>query len=158
MGIEIERRFLVDACALPKRLPAGARLVQGYLSFSPLVRIRTVQPLNRLSARAFLTVKGQGTRVRAEFEYRIPNRDAAALLTLCGSMSLQKIRRCIGPWEVDQYEGRHTGLWLAEIELTHPDQPLPDPLPKWLDREVTDDPRYTNSQLARLEHWPPPWA
>jgi adenylate cyclase len=158
MGIEIERRFLVNPKALPGRRPAGARLIQGYLSFVPLVRVRSVQPLGRGAPRAFLTVKSRGTRVRAEFEYRIPADDAVPLLALCGAMMLQKVRRCIGPWEVDQYEGRHKGLWLAEIELSHPDQPLPDPLPEWIGREVTDDPRYTNSQLARLKRWPPPWA
>jgi adenylate cyclase len=158
MGIEIERRFLVRANALPGKLPTGARLLQGYLSFAPLVRVRTVTPLRRHVTRAFLTVKGRGTRVRAEFEYPIPARDAKALLALCGAMTIQKVRHCIGPWELDCYEGRHVGLWLAEIELSRPDQSLPDPLPVWIGREVTDDPRYTNSRLARLERWPPSWA
>lgn len=158
MGIEIERRFLVHVEALPRALPAGARLIQGYLSFSPLVRVRTVKRPGRGSTHAFLTVKGKGTRVRAEFEYPIPVSDATALLELCGSMKIQKIRRCVGPWELDCYEGRHSGLWLVEIELLRPRQPLPTPLPPWVGREVTDDPRYTNSRLARLERWPPKWA
>lgn len=158
MGIEIERRFLVDSVALPKRLPRGRRLVQGYLSFGPLVRVRTVRPLGRGRPRAFLTIKSGGTRVRAEFEYAIPHEDGRALLVLCGDRVLQKVRMCIGRWELDRYEERHTGLWLAEVELTRPDEPLPDPLPPWLGREVTDDPRYTNSRLAQLKSWPPPWA
>lgn len=158
MGIEIERRFLVRVDALPRALPSGSRLIQGYLSFLPLVRVRTVQQLSRRSTQAFLTVKGRGTRVRAEFEYSIPVKDAEALLELCGQMWLQKIRRCMGPWEVDCYEGRHAGLWLAEIELSRARQPLPKPLPPWIGHEVTDDPRYTNSRLARLKKWPPRWA
>jgi len=158
VGIEIERRFLVRSGALPARLPHGARLLQGYLGFAPLVRVRTVRPLRNGKDRAYLTVKGTGTRIRAEFEYPIPLRDATALLALCGSMTIQKVRRRIGPWELDCYEGRHAGLWLAEIELSRPDQPLPDPLPDWIGPEVTDDPRYTNSRLARLKRWPPRWA
>lgn len=158
VGIEIERRFLVRSHALPAVLPYGARLLQGYLSFAPLVRVRTVRPLRNGKDRAYLTVKGAGTRIRAEFEYAIPVRDATALLALCGAMTLQKIRRRIGPWELDCFEGRHAGLWLVEIELSSPDGPLPDPLPAWIGREVTDDPRYTNSRLARLKRWPPRWA
>lgn len=158
MGIEIERRFLVDDKALPKRLPRGERLVQGYLSFGPLVRVRTVEPLGRGRKHGLLTIKGQGTRVRPEFEYRIPHTDAGVLLGMCGERVLQKVRMRIGRWELDRYEKRHTGLWLAEMELTHPDEALPDPLPKWASREVTEDPRYTNSRLAQLKHWPPDWA
>lgn len=158
MGIEIERRFLMNPRLLPSRMPSGARLIQGYLSFMPLVRVRTATPLGRGRAQAFLTIKSRGTRVRAEYEYRIPNTDARELLALCGEMKLQKVRLHLGPWELDRYEGRHKGLWLAEIELAHPDTPLPDPLPAWLGREVTDNPRYTNSSLARLKGWPPQWA
>jgi adenylate cyclase len=73
-------------------------------------------------------------------------------------MTIQKVRRQIGPWELDCFEGRHAGLWLVEIELSRADQPLPKPLPPWIGREVTDDPRYTNSRLARLKRWPPKWA
>jgi len=52
-------------------------------------------------------------------------------------------------WEVDEFLDRD--LWLAEVELDDPDA-APD-LPQWLagqvEREVTDDPRYTNLKLAR---------
>jgi len=132
--------------------------VQGYLSLGPVVRARTIQPLGRGRKRAVLTIKGRGTRVRAEYEYPIPYKDAQALLELCGERVLQKVRMRIGPWELDRYEKRHTGLWLAEIELRRADEGLPDPLPPWLGREVTEDPRYTNSSLAALKRWPPPCA
>jgi CHAD domain-containing protein/CYTH domain-containing protein len=52
-------------------------------------------------------------------------------------------------WEIDEFLDRP--LWLAEIELDDADaEPA---LPEWLaprvEREVTDDPRYTNLKLAR---------
>ena len=42
-------------------------------------------------------------------------------------------------------------LWLAELELTHAEQAvaIPDWLAPFLEREVTDDPSYTNRALAR---------
>jgi adenylate cyclase len=158
MGLEVERRFLVRPERLPRRRLAGARLTQGYLSFRPLVRVRLIRPRAGGKPRGALTVKGRGVRARLEFEYLIPAGDARALLKLCGRMVLEKVRAKLGPWEVDRYLGRHRGLYLAEIELSRTDAPLPRPLPSWLGREVTGDPRYTNANLARLRRWPPAWA
>ena len=158
MPIEVERRFLVRPQLLSRRLPGGMRIVQGYLSFRPLVRVRLVRRGPRGQPCGYLTVKGRGLRVRQEFEYRIPPAHARALLKLCGRMVLQKVRCRVGPWELDRYLDRLSGLWLAEVELRRSDAPLPKPLPAWLGREVTADPRYTNARLARLKRWPPRWA
>jgi adenylate cyclase len=53
-------------------------------------------------------------------------------------------------WEIDEFLDRPS-LWLAEVELTHADQVVE--IPAWLEpfveREVTDDPSYTNRALAR---------
>jgi adenylate cyclase len=52
-------------------------------------------------------------------------------------------------WEIDQFTDRP--LVLAEVELPPPgDAPeLPAWLAPWVVREVTDDPAYLNSSLAR---------
>jgi len=52
-------------------------------------------------------------------------------------------------WEIDEFLDRP--LWLAEIELDDPEaQPaLPDWLAPRVERDDTDDPRYTNLKLAR---------
>jgi adenylate cyclase len=53
-------------------------------------------------------------------------------------------------WEIDEFLDRG-GLWLAELELDSADDVVV--VPAWLraavEREVTDDPRYTNHALAR---------
>lgn len=53
--------------------------------------------------------------------------------------------------EVDVFAGPLAGLVLAEVEL--PDEDTPFRLPAWLpvEREVTDDPSYTNAALASLD-------
>ena len=51
-------------------------------------------------------------------------------------------------WEVDVFAGENAGLVLAEIELGREDEPFAKP--SWAGREVTDDPRYYNSQLALI--------
>jgi adenylate cyclase len=43
--------------------------------------------------------------------------------------------------------GANQGLVVAEVELTSPDQAVD--LPDWVGREVSHDPRYHNSNLAR---------
>ncbi|MCZ7644540.1 MAG: CYTH domain-containing protein [Planctomycetota bacterium] len=155
MGREIEHRFLVRHRALPRRLPAGDRIVQGFLSFEPVVRVRLRRPLKGGATRAWLTIKGGGLRVRAEYEYGIPLADARRMLKLCGDAVIEKVRICHGPWEIDRFLGRHRGLWVAELEMPNERARLPDPLPEWIGREVTEDPRYTNSNLARARKWPP---
>lgn len=149
MAVEIEHKFLVNIAALPKRLPRGERLEQGYLSIEPAVRIRIIT--NGKRQRARLTIKGRGLRERAEFEYPLPVADARALLKLCGERTIEKTRRKISGWELDEFHGRHTGLWLVEYELPSASAKLPA-LPAWVGKEVTEDRRYTNSSLS-LKPW-----
>ena len=142
MAVEIERKFLVREARLPK-LEAPDELVQGYLSVKPAVRVRVrTAPSGKRSAR--LTIKGKGLRSRAEFEYPIPIADADALLKLC-KRSLTKRRYQLGRWEIDEFTDRE--LWLAEIELEGEYEKFERPA--WLGEEVTDDPSYSNSMLAR---------
>jgi CYTH domain-containing protein len=53
-------------------------------------------------------------------------------------------------WEIDEFLDRQ-GLWLAEIELERVDDHVvpPDWLRQVIEREVTDEPQYTNHALAR---------
>jgi adenylate cyclase len=146
MPQEIEHKFLVRMERLPRPLPKGKRLEQGYLSTKPSVRVRLVRDSRRETA--FITIKGEGLRQRDEFEYAIPPRDARKLLKLCGDLVIKKIRRNLGPWEVDQFLGRHKGLWLAELELKSARNRLPK-LPPWVGKEVTRDRRFANSNLAQ---------
>ncbi len=50
-------------------------------------------------------------------------------------------------WEVDVFAGENAGLVLAEIELASEEEPFE--LPDWAGAEVSEDPRYYNSNLAR---------
>ena len=142
MGVEIEHKFLVKRELLPKKLPPGKTILQGFLCAEPVVRVRLLG-----KREAFLTIKGRGLRVRAEFEYPIPCADAKELLKLCGSRTILKVRRQIGRFEVDEFMGRHSGLWLAELELKDARARLPK-LPAWVGKDVTSDKRYANVNLA----------
>ena len=142
MGTEIERKFLVRKELLPRELPEGDQLEQGYLSIDPTVRVRLVTGPDG-TRHAELTVKGRGRLTRAEFNYPIPDEDAEALLALC-SRALRKVRRKVGRFDLDHF--RERDLWLAEIELR--DERERFERPPWLGEEVTQDPAYANSSLA----------
>ncbi len=152
MGIEIERKFLVTGDAWR----AGARGVfyrQGYLSAA---KERTVR-VRIAGSRGFLTIKGESAgAARAEYEYEIPAADAREMLdNLCEKPLVEKTRYTVEfagrQWEIDEFAGENEGLIVAEIEL--PDEHVHVELPPWAGREVTGDPRYFNSSLARS-----PWC
>jgi len=144
MPKEIEHKFLVNVSKLPRPLPRGVKMVQGYLSSNPTVRVRLISGKKSV---AYLTIKGAGLRERDEFEYEIPVAHARTLLKMCGARTLSKVRRRLGGWELDQFTRRHKGMWLAEFELSSRRSKLPK-LPEWVGVEVTGDGRYSNSALA----------
>lgn len=145
MGVEIERKFLVQGTAWKQS--EGVSYRQGYLNRDKhrTVRVRVAGDA------AFLTVKGLSRgATRAEFEYAIPLADAQQLLALCDGPLIEKTRYVIAyqgtTWEVDEFGGDNAGLVVAEVELQSEDQPFASP--PWLGAEVTHDARYFNSSLA----------
>lgn len=148
MSKEIERKFLVNGNAW-RTLAQGVLYRQGYLNSAKerTVRVRTA------GEKGFLTVKGITNGVtRSEFEYEIPFADANEMLSGLAEKPLIEKRRFKIPagslvWEIDEFLGENAGLIVAEIEL--PDEDAPFERPDWLGREVSNDPRYFNSNLVR---------
>lgn len=148
MASEIERKFLVNRELWPAPND-GVVYRQGYLSVE---KERTVRV--RIAGRhAFLTIKGETRGVeRLEFEYEIPVADATVMLDqLCLRPLIEKTRFKIEfaghTWEVDEFHGDNDGLLMAEIELESTDTQFDTP--PWAGAEVSDDPRYFNSNLSR---------
>ena len=146
MGQEIERKFLVTSTAY-RDLAQGTHYRQGYLNSQKerVVRVRTINDA------AFLTIKGL-TRgaTRVEYEYEIPVQDANQMLDeLCEQPIIEKHRYKVTQgdftWEIDEFHGENEGLTVAEIELESEDQEFP--VPEWIGKEVSGDPRYFNSNL-----------
>ena len=146
MGIEIERKFLIDTSKLPT-LKNGYTIKQGYIQTVDYTTIR----VRIRDKEAFLTIKSKSVGAsRLEFEYPIPLQDANDMLNnLCQTAFIDKTRYLIENqghvWEVDVFEGTNKGLIIAEIELSNEGEVFT--LPKWVSREVTDDIRYFNSNL-----------
>jgi CYTH domain-containing protein len=146
MAVEIERKFLVVGDGWRERATSST-FRQGYLSTNKerTVRIRVMDQVGLLTVKG-ITVGAE----RSEFEYEIPVADAKQMLEdLCERPLIEKVRHVVvvgeGTWEIDEFSGVNAGLIVAEIELDHADQPIE--LPPWIGTEVTDDPRYFNSNL-----------
>jgi adenylate cyclase len=149
--VEIERKFLVvslEGCL--EKSTEKIKMVQGYLSFDPArtVRVRITD------TQAFITIKGKSNKkgdTRLEWEKQIAVKEAQHLLTLCVGSQIKKTRHLVPHqshvFEIDVFEGDHTGLVIAEVELSSSEEHVD--LPHWIGKEVTGDSRYYNSSLAQ---------
>lgn len=149
MPIEIERKFLVKGEAWRALAEwEGQPIRQGYICRDPqrTVRVRVY------GKKGFLTIKTASTGIlRDEFEYGIPFDQACELLErVCIHPLIEKTRYRIlwGEFviEVDEFSNENAGLIIAEIEL--PDEHTALKIPYWLGKDVSQDVRYRNSQLA----------
>jgi adenylate cyclase len=148
MGLEIERKFLVDHKKWESvGKPKGIHYRQGYLLNDPgkTVRVRVS------GTKGFLNLKSKMSSVsRKEFEYEIPLRDGIEILNAFTGKVVEKIRYEIpfggNIWEVDVFSGDNEGLIVAEIELRSESEEFEKP--EWATIEVTHDSRYTNASLS----------
>ncbi|MBD2439276.1 CYTH domain-containing protein [Nostoc sp. FACHB-110] len=149
MPKEIERKFLVKGDSW-RQLAQGSVYRQGYISTQKEATVRVRIANNQ----GYLTIKGKSEKyTRSEFEYEIPVADAQEMLdTLCDRPLIEKLRYKVEfgslVWEIDEFDGANKGLIIAEVELSDEHQQFE--LPDWIGEEVSDDPRYFNSNLAKF--------
>ena len=147
MGVEIERKFLVKKEKwLAVRPSNGEIIIQGYLQKDPnkTVRVRVKDNCG------YIAIKGKNKGLtRTEFEYKIPVDEAKAMIQEFCARYIEKTRYVVEykgfTWEVDEFLSPKEGLILAEIELDSEGQQFS--LPNWVDKEVSDDPQYYNSNM-----------
>ena len=150
-GEEIERKYLLSA--LPELAPGADTfdVEQGWLPGEKLrERIRRTRSHGRVSY--FRTVKlGAGVR-RIEIEEPTTRDVFEALWPLTAGCRVHKRRHTVRDgdylWEIDEFLDQE--LVLAEVELSREDEvpALPDWLAPFVEREVTDEPAFTNLSLA----------
>ncbi len=151
MGIEIERKFLVDHSTLPN-LGDGMYISQGYIDTSShtIVRARVK------GQKGYLTIKGENTGMSClEYEYEIPATEAREIIsTLCNGKSIEKTRYEVKHaehiWEIDFFHGANDGLIVAEVELS--DEKEHVVIPDWASKEVTGQAKYFNASLIKAPY------
>lgn len=152
MGKEIERKFLLRSEAWRDEVEHSVRVVQGYLARGErsAVRVRIKGDIAELNIKH--TLDGIN---RLEYEYEIPVGDAREILEQVALRALidktrHHVRHGGHLWEIDEFYGENAGLVMAEIELEDADEAFERP--DWLGEEVSQDPRYYNSNLSRLPY------
>ena len=170
MGIEIERKFLIEESALLPPLGEGVTMMQCYLPSEVWLnywpgKIRELEQVlaNSLSAYRFrvlgntaiATAKNRSDGPsRLEFEREIPIESVLEIVQSGKYPSIEKTRYKIPRndelfWEIDFFEGKNSGLVIAEIEIPTPDYPIE--LPNWIGRELTgQDDVWSNQALANF--------
>lgn len=149
MAVETERKFLVTG-EYKHLAYKKSEIIQGYLSSGPssVVRVRIQDETARLGIKS-KPLPGHFTR--GEWEYEIASKEAREIIEKCKPPLIQKTRYFIenGPHviEVDEFHGVNEGLTVAEIELLNESDSFIKP--DWLGEEVTCNPAYFNSNLAR---------
>lgn len=142
--MEIERKFLV------KELPDLSKyeyvdIEQGYLSTSPVVRIR------KKNDKYILTYKGSGLMAREEIEAALSKEAYEHLLEKIDGYPITK-RRYMIPFErytieLDIFEGHMKDLIMAEVEFESVEAADVFVAPEWFGEDVTSDRRYHNSNM-----------
>ena len=149
MGIEIERRFLVENEDWKPQALVSQYFRQAYLNSSLddwTVRVRVID-----NNKGFITLKSHLNRlVNHEFEYSIPIKDAVELVNL-SKYKITKTRYQLKidekNWIVDYFGGSNSSLKIAEIELSCESEQIK--IPKWCGQEITGIKSLSNASLAK---------
>ena len=147
--IEIERKFLVRE--LPEAFSSfpSVEILQGYLAIDPSgaeVRLR------KAGDEYCLTAKRRCPDGREEHNVSLSREDWERLWPMTSGRRLSKVRFDL-PYgrftiEVDVFGQSNEGLVIAEVEFPDVETERGFQPPPWFGEEVTDDPGYSNQQLA----------
>ncbi len=171
-GIEIERKFRLRRAPDPATLAAhGAlalRIEQVYLRLDPSDRAEAVRVRRTELADGTVSFRRTAKRRVGRFSFdeaedAISEADWAAALARADPdrRPVRKTRFVVAhgaqALEIDVFD-QPAGLVVVEVELASEGEPVD--LPAWLGewREVTDDPRYLNVELARRDAGVPPFG
>ena len=147
MGVEIEKKYLIDEGAFPYKDYPHLELEQGYLSVEPVVRVR------KEDDEYYLTYKGSGHLSREEYNLPLTKEAYEHLIKKADGIVITKNRYLI-PYdkytiELDEFSGNLSPLLLAEVEFSSIEEANFFTPPKWFTKDVTNDPAYKNSNLSR---------
>ena len=158
--MEIERKFLVNK--IPENLENYEKIEieQGYLTNKPTIRIR------KANEKYILTIKSKfgvsksdnGSIVNNEHELEITAKEYEHLKKKIDGRVLKKTRYIIPldnglKVELDIFKERLFGLVFAEVEFQSLEMADNFVKPAWLGRDVSDDKRYRNSSIVKLDKY-----
>ena len=149
-NVEIERKFKIKS--LPDNLDQykSCTIEQAYVCTAPVIRVR------KQDDNYILTYKGGGMMARSEYNLPLGKEGYEHMLKKADGNVITKTRYFIPlenalTAELDVFEGMFEGLVFVEVEFESVDEANAFVPPEWFDEDVTDDRRYHNSYLSKLE-------
>lgn len=148
--MEIERKYLVHNYPYDLSSLKSIKMIQGYLSTNPVIRIR------KANEDYILTMKSGGMMIREEYEIPLTYEQFTNLIKKVDPHLIYKTRYLI-PYdhgatiELDIFDNQLAGLVIAEVEFDSKEAADAFLSPAWFIEEVTFDHRYHNSYLSTLE-------
>ncbi len=158
--MEIERKYLIDRLPDLSEATEIRKIEQAYLADEPTLRIRKKNDEYILTYKNRKKTDDSGlattAAVNEETEIPIPK-------TIYEHLLLKKIGNVVCKTryvfrlddahkiELDVFEGRLKGLVMAEVEFTDVADANAFVPPVWFGREVSEDKRYTNKSLSKLD-------
>ena len=147
--MEIERKYLISSVPFDFSSYPCRRIEQGYLSTSPVVRIR------RDNNDYILTYKSKGMMVREEYNLPLTKESYEHLKEKIDGRLITK-KRYVIPLEdslfieLDIFSGDLAPLMLAEVEFPDEETASHFTPPEWFGEDVTFSSSYHNSTLSKL--------
>ena len=149
MGIEIERKFVVKQVPADLNKLTGAIIRQGYIIASEdgiEMRIRQKGDCY------YQTIKTGTGLTRTEVEIKLSQDQFERMWPYTEGQRVNKTRYTLPVGdhtaELDLFEGDLDGLILVEVEFDSVEVSEGFVPPVWFGRDVTEDDRYKNKQLA----------
>jgi CYTH domain-containing protein len=153
MAVERERRWLCRE--IPRKLIILTEAITDLYVTGARLRLREARPINGGTPMFKLSrMADADLRTRLITTIYLPEEEFGILAASLQGVRIKKVRHRLRPladatMSVDEFQGDLQGLILAEAEFETPDLLAAFPMPDFAVREVTDDPRFTSSYLAR---------
>lgn len=146
--MEIEKKFLVNEIPFSLDSFKSRKIEQAYLSTDPVIRVR------RDNDEYYLTYKSKGFIVREEYNLPLNKSSYEHLLSKADGNIITKTRYEIPEKnnltiELDIFEGKFTGLILAEVEFESEADANSYIPPEWFTKDVSNESAYHNSTLSQ---------
>lgn len=155
--MEIEKKFTL------KSLPEGMEnlekieIEQAYISTFPTIRLRKWNESYILTIKTKAECeKADGIVINNEVELPLLKEEYESLLesvkgNLIKKTRYKKILEDGKIVEIDVFKGRLEGLIFAEVEFRSIEDATSFVPPFWFDRDVSEDRRYRNTELSKIE-------
>lgn len=145
--LEIERKFLMEGFPTGLELLSEVYIEQGYVSFSPEVRIRKAVVRDSGKEEYYLTIKGDGDLARREIETEISREFYEDTANFLGGNVVKKDYKKykLGQWELEVSfvdAGTDWEFFYGEIEFPTEEEANAFEIPAFFGNEITYDSYY----------------